>query len=87
VLWFRGYYPETHYYKQSREMPVPVDRASAVRLTDYLLNEGEQTEKNIELILRFLQDNADKDGNVTELSDCWYGWLLWDVRDRHSRQK
>jgi 2-polyprenyl-3-methyl-5-hydroxy-6-metoxy-1,4-benzoquinol methylase len=23
VLWFRGYYPETRYYKQHREMPVP----------------------------------------------------------------
>jgi SAM-dependent methyltransferase len=86
VLWFRGYYPETRYYKQHKEMPVMADRASAVRLADYLLNEDEQTENNIELILSFLEKNAGSDGIVQEVSDCWYGWLLWDVRDRHSRR-
>ncbi len=86
VLWFRGYYPETRYYKQRRELPVPADRASAARLADYLLDEGEQTEENIKLILRFLEANAGADGKVPELSDCWYGWILWDVRDRHERK-
>ncbi len=85
VLWFRGYYPETRYYKQRREMPVCADRASAARLADYLLEDGEQTEENVGRIQRFLEINAGPDGTVAERSDCWYGWLLWDVRDRHDR--
>jgi SAM-dependent methyltransferase len=85
VLWFRGYYPETRYYKQRREMPVYANRASAARLADYLLEDGEQTEENIRKILSFLEKNAGPDGMVVERSDCWYGWLLWDVRDRHDR--
>ena len=85
VLWLRGYYPETTYYKQYRELRLPADRATAERLCYFLLEEGEVTEENTCRIQRFLETNADADGYLTEVSDCWYGWLLWDVRDRHER--
>lgn len=85
VLWYRGYYPETSYYKQHKELRIPADAATAARLTDFLLEEDEVTEENTRRILRFLEQNAEADGYLTEVSDCWYGWLLWDVRDRHSR--
>ena len=85
LLWYRGYYPESHYYKQYREQSVPADRATAERYADFLLEENELTEENIRRILRFLEERADAEGLITEISDCWYGWLLWDVRDRHTR--
>ena len=86
VLWLRGYYPECSYYKQQKELLLPADRATAERLTYFLLEEGEVTEENTRRILRFLEQQADGDGFVRESSDCWYGWLLWDVRDRHERR-
>ena len=85
VLWLRGYYPECSYYKQYRELQLPADRATAERLCYFLLEEGEVTEENTLRVQRFLEENADADGFLTEVSDCWYGWLLWDVRDRHQR--
>ncbi len=85
LLWYRGYYPETRYYKQYREQRVPADRPTAERYADFLLGEDEVTEENIRRIQRFLEAHADGEGYLTEASDCWYGWLLWDVRDRHAR--
>ena len=49
------------------------------------LLEGNATEENIERILRYLESKADKDGKVSFTSECWYGWLLWDVNDRIDR--
>lgn len=85
LLWYRGYYPETHYYKQFKSVRLPADQSTAKRLCAFLLEEPEQTEENRGRILRFLEREADAEGFVTEDSDCWYGWLLWDVRDRHDR--
>ena len=86
LLWFRGYYPECHYYKQFREVRLSADEPTARRLTEYLLEEGEATEENVGRVLRWMEDHADADGTLLEASDCWYGWLLWDVRDRHERK-
>ncbi len=85
LLWYRGYYPETHYYKQYREQIITADRSTAERYAEFLLEEEEVTEENVRRILRFLEERADAEGNLVEASDCWYGWLLWDVRDRHPR--
>lgn len=85
VLWLRGYYPECTYYKQKREVLLPADRGTAERLCYFLLEEGEVTEENTRRILQFLELNADANGLLQESSECWYGWLLWDVRDRHER--
>ena len=86
LLWFRGYYPECHYYKQFKEAKLSADEATARRLTEYLLDEEEATADNVRRVLRWLEDHAGGDGTVLEASDCWYGWLLWDVRDRHERK-
>ncbi len=85
LLWYRGYYPESRYYKQYREQTVPADRVTAERYADFLLEEAEVTEENVRRIQRFLEERADGEGGLIEASDCWYGWLLWDVRDRHAR--
>ena len=85
LLWFRGYYPECSYYKQYRELRIPANEDTARRYASFLLEEGEVTEENVERIRRFLEQHAEPDGAITERSDCWYGWLLWDVRDCHPR--
>jgi SAM-dependent methyltransferase len=85
LLWFRGYYPECSYYKQYREIRIPADESTAARYAEFLLEPEEATQENKLRILRYLEGRADADGSVTEISDCWYGWLLWDVRDRHDR--
>lgn len=85
LLWLRGYYPVTHYYKQYREIRITADRDSAERMAGFLLKKEEVTADNIERIRRYLEDHADTSGCLTDASECWYGWLLWDVRDRKER--
>ena len=87
VLWLRGYYPVTHYYKQYREKTISADRASAERVARSLLKKEEITDDTVSRILRFLEDRADASGRLADSSDCWFGWLLWDVRDRKSRDE
>ena len=86
LLWFRGYYPECSYYKQYRELRVPANEDTARRYASFLLEEEEATEENARRIRRFLEQHAEPDGAITERSDCWYGWLLWDVRAKHERK-
>ena len=86
LLWYRGYYPECSYYKQYREVRLLADRPTAQRLTEFLLDEEEATAENVSRVQRWLEDHADAEGGILEASDCWYGWLLWDVRDRHERK-
>lgn len=85
LLWERGYYPETSYYKQYREISLPATRKTAERYSEYLLDEEGLKEENIEKTLEFLKSCAREDGTVPEVSECWMGWLLWDVRDRKVR--
>ena len=85
LLWLRGYYPITHYYKQYREIRIAADRDSAQRMAGFLLKKEEVTEDNIRRIRRYLEDHADASGHLIDATDCWFGWLLWDVRDRKER--
>lgn len=85
LLWLRGYYPITHYYKQYREIRIAADRDSARRMAGFLLKKEEVTQDNVTRIQRYLEDHADASGHLTDASDCWFGWLLWDVRERKER--
>ena len=82
LLWFRGFYPETFYYKQLKSIHLNADRDTAWRLTRFLLEEDETTDEAVGRVLKYLEDHADASGCVTEDSECRYGWLLWDVRNR-----
>lgn len=83
LLWLRGYYPETTYYRQHKALRIPADAENAQRLAEFLLEESELTRDNLERILRFLEQRADADGYVTDESESMYAWLLWDVRETH----
>ena len=82
LLWLRGYYPRADYYKEHREEAIPADRETAEDLARFLLPEELQTEQSLTRILSFLQQEADTEGLVTEVSDCWFGFLLWNVREK-----
>lgn len=84
LLWLRGYYPRADYYKEHRERPLPLTRGTAEELSRLLLPEEMQTEGALNDILRFLRKEAGDEGNVLEISDCWFGVLLWDVRERET---
>lgn len=82
LLWLRGYYPRSDYYRQYRELPLAAEPETARELVEYLLPEAEQTPDNIRRVLAFLRRQADDRGQVVEISECWYGILLWDVREQ-----
>ena len=84
LLWLRGYHPYVHYFKEHREECHTVDRVFAENNASFLLEENASKE-NIERIFEYLEAKADKDGKVSFASECWYGWLLWDVNDRIDR--
>lgn len=85
-LWQRGYYPITHYYTQVKAPVRRADAETARQLTEYLLEDNEKNDEAVGKILKFLQSKADRNGFFTEYSECRYGWLLWDVRERHERK-
>ncbi len=85
LLWHRGYYPETFYYTQRKSVRLTPDRKTAERLTRYLLEEDEADEAAVNKLLAYLEQHADRDGGLTEDSECRYGWLLWNVQDCHPR--
>ena len=84
LLWLRGYYPESSYYRQYREIMLEADEKTARRLAEFLLEAEEVTEDSIRRIRRFLEEHAGADGLVPERSESRYGWLLWDVRERRT---
>lgn len=85
LLWRRGYYPETDYYTQTKSVRLRPDLSTAGRLARFLLEEDEADETAVRKVLDYLERHADGDGCVTEKSECRYGWLLWNVQDRHPR--
>lgn len=82
LLWLRGYYPESSYYRQSRELMLEANEKTARRLADFLLEAEEVTEDSTRRILRFLENCADEKGLVAECSETRYGWLLWNAADQ-----
>lgn len=84
LLWLRGYYPYVHYYKEHREERIAAERNSAESLARYLL-EDDFADEDVSKILHELERSADREGRISYTSDCWYGWLLWNVNDRTVR--
>lgn len=84
LLWERGYYPQTSYYDQHREIELPADRNTAERYCEYLLDEEGHEENSIRAVHEFLKSCAGDGCTVREVSDCRMGWLLWDVREKNT---
>jgi SAM-dependent methyltransferase len=84
LLWLRGYRPYVHYYKEHRDESITAERSSAENLARCLLGD-DPAEEDIDKILHELERSANQDGKIYYTSDCWYGWLLWNVNDRTVR--
>ncbi|MBR5428918.1 MAG: class I SAM-dependent methyltransferase [Firmicutes bacterium] len=82
LLWLRGYYPRADYYKERRDERLPAAQETAEDLCRRLLPRVEQTAEAVRRILAFLEQEADGQGLVPASSDCWFGILLWDVREQ-----
>jgi len=84
LLWLRGRYPQVSYYKESDEDKMPAGKELALRVVERLPTEA-ATDAVIEKVYRYFMERADVDGMVEYPMERWYGWLLWDVRDRDER--
>lgn len=82
MLWMDGYYPETSYYKEIREHAVPLTKEWARTFTAGLSDQEQASEEEVERAYRYLETIVDADGLVHLRDERWYGWILWDVRDR-----
>lgn len=85
VLFLMGYYPEATYYKRHSERDVSPEPDYAGIFMEHMLPPQERTRENEERICNWMRAHSDADGLVTEVSDIWYGRLLWDVREKTER--
>ena len=85
LLWFMGYYPETQYYTQFKSVRLEANKATAKRLTRFLLEENEVTDETVLRVLKYLEEHADPQGFVKGDSESRFGWILWNVNDCHNR--
>ncbi|MCD8019476.1 MAG: class I SAM-dependent methyltransferase [Clostridiales bacterium] len=83
LLWLRCRYPEVTYYREESIEYMPADEKTAIRLGKRLFGD-KASEDMQEQIYRYLAEHADSEGMIRYPSERWYGWLLWDVRDRDS---
>lgn len=81
ILWLMGYCPETSYYKQHREEMAPVTQEMAEYYAEKLLEPGEVNAGAVKSIYQWLSANA-RDGAILEVTDRYYGWILFDTRLR-----
>lgn len=80
LLFLTGYYPEASYYKRHSERDVSPGADYAKIFMELALPPQERTHESEERICDWMRQNADADGSITEVSDIWYGRLLWDIR-------
>ncbi len=83
LLWLWGYYPEVTYFKETGQDRIPADLSLAARITERYCPDA--TKEQLEQVRRYLLTLADSDGNLVYPVERWYGWMLWDVRDRTER--
>lgn len=87
LLWLQGYFPETHYHRQSLSDREPAGEDLARYYAKSFSGNMTADEQDVRRIHRFLQQQADRDGNVLRESERRYGWILWDVRTRANRME
>ena len=63
----------------------PGQKASAILLAFSGIPREAITGAVSEGIYRWLMEHAGDDGAIDYPTERWYGWVLWDVRDRVDR--
>ena len=85
VLFLLGYYPEATYYRRPRERGIFPDEGYVDAFMDHMLQPKERTAQNKARISEWLKAHADSTGAIHEVSETWYGRILWDVRAKTER--
>ncbi len=85
TLFLAGYYPEATYYKRHKECAIKPGQRRVQLFMEQMLEPDERNTESMGLIERWLHDNADPDGFVKEVSDVWFGRILWDVDEKTTR--
>lgn len=86
LLWLRGYYPETRYYREPACEMLTADRKTAEEYAKWLAQKsGRAAETLVEPVDAFLRAHADENGAVKHESECIYGWVLWNVTKKDRR--
>ncbi len=84
LLWLRGYHPNVRYYKDHREDQREIDRRFVEKILDQILGE-DVSEKDVEKTIDYLKSRTNRNGKIEYNSDCWFGWILWNVNDYMKR--
>jgi len=82
VLFLMGYYPEVTFHKRHLNKTIRFDQERVNLFVEQMLRLEERTIENEKKIYDWARANADVDGKITEISDTWYGRILWDVREK-----
>ena len=85
-LYLMGYCPETSYEVHHQEVRITPDEDYAAFFTSHMLDEEDQREEVAKEVLLWLKAHAGPDGTILEESDTCYARILWDVRQKTSRQ-
>ena len=85
ILWLRGYDPEIRYYDQSRKIRQTVGDDLVRVLTEHTIGSDRTDPEEERKVRLFLEERADEDGTVEEISEYRTAWLLWNVNDGKDR--
>ena len=86
LLWLDGYYPETCYHKQRHDNMVPADDELAEYYAWSIFRKPVADGEVKSLIKGYLLKNATQDGMIRQYTERWYGWILWDIREKDERR-
>lgn len=87
LLWLEGYQPESRYHKLCQDEYVPADRELASYYARIYTDGGIPTSESVDRVQRYLEERSTAEGTIRQRTERWYGWLLWDVRERLPRMQ
>ena len=85
VLYLSGYYPEASYYRRHRAHRFRPGPQYVEHFLEYILGPADRSQENAARIAAWLAAHTEEDGMLEEVSDTWYGRILWDVREKTER--
>lgn len=85
LLWLKGYFPETGYHLQEQAEQAEVNEDLARYYAKCFSTDMMAGKEETRRVLEYLQEHAGPDGTILRPYKRWYGWILWDVRNRVER--
>ncbi len=85
LLWLKGYYPETFFHKQITEDRVGPDEDMCRYYAQLFAEDKVDVASHTQRIKDYICRQAAADGMVPLRSERYFGYVLWDVRDKACR--